>query len=182
MRKGDDDAGFTLIDTLMSTVVMTVVMAVFTTSILSMYRTAKNVDAKSMAQTQISIAMQRLDREVRYAVGISQPYNSGQYVDFLTVQQGKQECVQLRVAGGVLARRTWIYRQAPGSAGWTTLAGGVTAAAPFAYLAPTTALGFQQLTVTLQVGTGGGKDVNTGTFTAMNSSRTTGNDYCIAGR
>jgi hypothetical protein len=167
----------------MSTVVMTVVMAVFTSSVLSMYRAANSVEAKSVAQTEMSTAMQRMDREVRYAVGISRPYGSGQYVDFLSVQQGRQTCVQLRVQNGVLARRTWSYQQNPPAfSAWTTLASGVNAGAPFTYLAPTVTLGHQQLRVLLSVGTGNGKDANVATFTAMNSSRTTGNDYCIAGR
>src|SRR5919112_303165 len=129
MRKEGGDAGFTLIDTLMSTVVMTVVMAVFTTSILSMYRSARSVEAKSVSQTEMAVAMQRMDREVRYAVGISRPYGGDKYVDFLTLQQGRQQCVQLRVLNGVLARRVWTYQQLPGTT-WATLTTGVTSAAP----------------------------------------------------
>jgi type II secretory pathway pseudopilin PulG len=41
VRKKSDDAGFTLIDTMVAMTVMTIVMAVFTTSVLQMYRTAK---------------------------------------------------------------------------------------------------------------------------------------------
>jgi type II secretory pathway pseudopilin PulG len=181
MRKEDGDAGFTLIDTLMSTVVMTIVMAVFTTSILSMYRSARSVEARSVTQTEMAVTMQRMDREVRYAVGISRPYGGNKYVDFLTVLQGTKQCVQLRVLNGVLARRIWTYQQPPGTA-WATLTTGVTSATPFAYVGPTPTLGLQQLTVTLTAGSGSGKDANTATFTALNSSRTTGNDYCAAGR
>lgn len=183
MRKEEGDDGFTLLDTLMSTVVMTVVMAIFTSSIVAMYRTASKAEAKAFAQTQISMALERLDREIRYAVGISQEYGGGQYVDFLTVRQGRQQCVQLRVAAGVLAQRTWTYQQSPPDlSGWVPLATGVTGTSPFTYLAPTPTLGFQQLKVSVFVTTTNGRDANTTTFTAMNSSRTSGNDYCSAAR
>ena len=178
-----DDAGFTLLDTLMSTVVMTIVMAVCTSSIVTMYRTANAADAKAFAQTQISMALERLDREVRYAVGISQQYDNGRSVDFLTVRQGHQQCVQLRVANGVLARRTWTYLQTPPDlSDWLPLASNVTGATPFTYVPPTPTLGHQQLTVSLFVSTANGRDANLTTFTAMNSSRTSGNDYCAAAR
>ena len=183
MRKEDADAGFTLLDSLMSMVVMTLVMAISTSGILAMHRTANRVDATSFAQTQISIALQRLDRQIRYAVGISQEYGSGQYVDFLTVQQGQRRCVQLRVAGGVLAQRTWTYQQSPPVlSAWTPLATNVTGSTPFTYVAPSATLGFQQLRVSLFVTANSGREANTAVFTAMNSSRTSGNDYCRAAR
>ena len=53
---------------------------------------------------------------------------------------------------------------------------------PFTYLAPTVSLGFQQLKVSLFVGSGSGRDWDTVTFTAMNSSRPASNDYCSAAR
>jgi len=183
MRKEESDAGFTLIDTLMSTVVMTVVMAVFTSSILAMYRTANAADAKAFAQTQISMALERLDREVRYAEGISKVLPGEKSVDFLTVRQGRRQCVQVRLLNGVLARRTWTYQRTPlDLSPWTTLASSVTSAAPFTYVAPTATLGYQQLKVTLTVVSTKGRDENTTSFTAMNSTRTSGNDYCSAAR
>ena len=185
MGKEGDDAGFTLMDTMVAMTVMTIVMAVFTTSVLQMYRTANNVDAKAITQTQISTAMQRLDRQIRYAKGISEPYTIAgiTYVDMLAVQQTKRQCIQLRVAAGVLSQRTWTYLANPlDLTGWTAVAYGITTASPFDYLPPTDTLGHQQLTVTLGGGTGSGTDANTVTFTALNSDRTTGQDYCSAAR
>ena len=185
MRRESDDAGFTLIDTMVAMTVMTIVMAVFTASVLRMYRTANDVEARSGTQTQISTAMQRLDRQIRYAKGISDPYTIAgvSYVDLLAVQQTKRQCIQLRVANGVLSQRTWTYLANPlDLTGWTAVAYGLTTAAPFDYLPPTDALGHQQLTVTLGGGTGSGADANTVTFTALNSDRTAGQDYCSAAR
>ena len=101
MRREDD--GFTLLDTLMATVVMMVVTTVFTTSVLFMYRAANGVEAKSISQTGLALVMQKLDRQLRYARGISTVYGSGAYVDFLTERPGQRQCVQLRLQSGVLA-------------------------------------------------------------------------------
>ena len=189
MQEERPDAGFTLLDTMMSMTVMTIVMAVFTTSVLSMHRASNNVEARSAAQTQINIAVQRLDHEIRYATGISAPYsyNGSQSVDFLTVDDGVRQCVQLRVAGGNLFRRSWTYRSAPMDlTGWSQLATGLTSPTVFAYAGPTTAIGHQQLVVTLVAGAATGpvigRDANTVTFTALNSDRTSANDYCNAAR
>lgn len=190
MRKGSDDAGFTLIDMMVAMTIMTIVMAVFTAGIVQMYRAADDVDAKSVSQSQINIAMQRLDREVRYAKGIATPYlvSGNQYVDMLSIQRNAlqavvQQCIQLRVADGVLAQRTWTFQSNPlDITDWTPLAYGVTASAPFTYLPPSDTVGYQQLTVTLSSGTGAAKDANTATFIALNSDRTTGQDYCNVAR
>jgi prepilin-type N-terminal cleavage/methylation domain-containing protein len=185
VREGSEDAGFTLVETMVTMAVMTIVMSIFTTSMVQMYSTANNVEAKSITQTQVSTAMQRLDRQIRYAKGISQPYTIGGivYVDMLAVQQTKRQCIQLRVTNGVLSQRTWTYLENPlDLSGWTPVASGLTSAAPFGYLPPTDALGYQQLTVALAGGTGSGADANTVTFTALNSDRTTGQDYCSAAR
>jgi hypothetical protein len=83
----------------------------------------------------------------------------------------------------VLSQRTWTYQASPlNLSGWTAIAYGLTSATPFTYLPPTDALGYQQLTVTLGGGSGSGTDANTVTFTALNSDRTTGQDYCSAAR
>jgi prepilin-type N-terminal cleavage/methylation domain-containing protein len=179
------DAGFTLIDMMMAMTVMSVVMAVFTASVVRMYRTANDVESRSVAQTQLGVGMQRLEREVRYAQGISEPYpvSGATYADMLVIQNNGRQCLQLRVAGGVLAQRTWTYQADPlDLTGWTVLASGVSSTTPFDYLPPTETLGHQQLTVALTAGTGTAKDANSETFTALNSDRTTGQDYCAAVR
>ena len=180
MRK-KSDAGFTMIDVLVSMTVMLVVMAVATAGISSMYRAANAVDAKSVAQSQLGLALQRLDREIRYAQGISDEYrvDGDWYVDFLAVQGTQRQCIQLRLAGGQLAQRTWAYDVTPlNRTAWRPLAGGITSAQPFDYLPPSDAVSFQRLTLDLR----SGADVNIATFTALNTTRTSRNDYCVAGR
>lgn len=194
--RGED--GYSLIETVVVMTIMTIVMAVFTTMILMIYRTVNSVEIKSVGQTQIATALQRLDRELRYAKGISVPYSIGgePYIDFLATQQGVATCIQVRVAGGVLAQRTWPYAATgtPTPSAWGALASGITNystasastppsgppvwTAPFVYAGPTPATGYQQLTVTLMIGT----DKNSATFTALNSTRSTSNDYCNSAR
>lgn len=185
-RPGNDDEGFSLIETLMVTVLMVIVMSVVTSAMLMMYRTADNVEAKSVAQSQIATALQRLDREIRYAKGISVPYSlaGAPAVDFLATQQGKSTCIQLRVTAGTLSQRSWSYPSTTPltSSAWSALAANVTSATPFMYAAPTDTSAYQHLTVTLTDATKDGTDQNIATFTALNSTRTTGNDYCAAGR
>jgi Tfp pilus assembly protein PilV len=180
MRK-KSDAGFTMIDVLVSMSLMVVVMAVATAGITSMYRTAGAVEARSTAQAQLGLALQRLDREIRYAEGISDEYQVGSdwYVDFLAVQGTRRQCIQLRLAGGQLAQRTWTYDQTPLTrTAWRPLATGITSVRPFDYLPPSDLLGYQRLTLDLR----SGRDANTATFTALNTTRTSRNDYCVAGR
>ena len=180
MRK-KSDAGFTMIDVLVSMSVMVVVLAAATAGISSMYRTADAVDARSVAQAQLGLALQRLDREIRYAEGISEEYrvNGDWYVDFLTVQGTERQCLQLRLTGGQLAQRAWVPDQTPLTrTPWKPLADGITSAQPFDYVPPSDLIGYQRLTLDLR----SGKDANTATFTALNTTRTSRNDYCVAGR
>jgi hypothetical protein len=66
---------------------------------------ANAVDANSAAQSQMHIAMQRLDREVRYAVGISRPYHAG-LVRRPAHRADRQADVRAVPGAGVLAPRS----------------------------------------------------------------------------
>jgi type II secretory pathway component PulJ len=180
MRK-KSDAGFTMIDVLVSTSVMVMVMGLATAGIMTMYRTANAVDATAAAQAQLGLALQRLDREIRYAEGISDEYRSGTdwYVDFLAVQGTRRQCIQLRLSGGQLSQRTWEYNQVPLTrTAWRPLAHGITSTQPFDKLPPSDLIGYQRLTLDLR----SGSDANTATFTALNTNRTSRDDHCAGGR
>jgi len=174
------DGGYTLIELMVSMGVMVVVMAIVTASLLSMYRSADEIDSRSAAQAELGLVLQRLDREVRYAKGISAtPETGADAVDFLTIQGTEQRCVQLRVVDGVLAQRTWAYGVAPVSPSpWRPLASGLILATPFTYLPPDDKLGYQRLRIDLRRDA----DANEATFTALNTDRSSGNDHCAAGR
>ena len=170
-------------------VIMTVVMALFTSGILQMYRLVNATDAKSVAQSQVSLALLRIDKDVRYAAGISVPYllSGNQYVDLRLPRAGSSLCVQLRVAGGKLQRRTWTWKATPFSPGnWVTLASGVTSATPFSYAGPDTEISYQRLSVDLRATAGVGAKAVTKTskitYTALNTTTLSGTNDCIAGR
>ncbi|MEV4704543.1 prepilin-type N-terminal cleavage/methylation domain-containing protein [Actinoplanes sp. NPDC049316] len=177
-RAGDE--GFTLIELLVAMTVMVVVTSIATAGIVSMYRSADDVDTRSVAQAELGLALQRLDRQVRYAEGVSTTPDTGaSTVDFLTIQGTQQVCVQLRVVAGVLSQRTWAYAGNPiNPTPWRPLASGLTSARPFTYVPPDDSLGHQRLRIDLRRE----QDANQATFTALNTDRTSGNDYCAAGR
>jgi hypothetical protein len=183
------DGGLTLVDVLVSMTIMTVVMAMFTSGIVQMYGMVNGTDSKSVAQSQVSIALLRLDKDIRYASGISIPYllSGNQHVDFLLPTAGSPMCVQLRVAAGKLQRRTWTWNVNPFAAKpWVTLASGITSPTPFSYTGSTTDIVYQRLTVDLKATAGSGAAVvtrnNKVTYTALNTTAKSTNNDCIAGR
>lgn len=184
------DAGVTLIETVVAMTVMTVFMTIFTSGIVQMFRVADRGDAVFAVQAQVSIAFLHVDREVRYAVGITDPgqVTNGNYqdtyVEYLSVETGGVRCTELRLrvpAGpsgppdqrGVLQRRSWYTAAGPGSAPWTTLATDVAGAVPFTHGGIDHTSNFQRLTLSLTAypnptGTAGAR-TTTVTFTALNS-------------
>lgn len=132
-RRAGGDAGTTLIELLVAMVIMAVVGALFAGTIVQVYRVGNTVDTTTQAQAQVRLAVQRLDREVRYAYGITTPTTVAQaaadsgtwYVEFLGVdkQSGARVCSQLRLKTGQLFERDWPpgTQQSAGQ-GWTALA------------------------------------------------------------
>jgi Tfp pilus assembly protein PilV len=184
-----DDEGLTLIDVIVSMSIMSVVMGLFTTGIVQMYRMSNGTDAKSVAQSQVSLALLRLDKEIRYASGISPQYllSGNQYVDFLLVQKGVPTCVQLRVAAGQLEQRTWTYRATPfAPSAWIQLASGITSTTPFTFADADDTVSYQRLTVKLTASSGAGNSksskTSTVTYTALNTTTKSLTNDCIAGR
>jgi prepilin-type N-terminal cleavage/methylation domain-containing protein len=131
-----DDAGVSLIEVLVAMVIMAVVGVVFTGAMVQTYRVSTTVDTMAQAQAQVRLALQRLDRELRYAYGITTPStpqeaaaDSGTwYVEFMGVdkQTGAQECDQLRLQNGHLFLRQWPPGTPPSAVqGWMALASNI---------------------------------------------------------
>jgi hypothetical protein len=106
-------------------------------------------------------------------------------------------CVQLRVvpdpgyasspARYLLQRRTWVWKVNPFAAKpWVTLASGITSKTPFSYTPPATDIVYQRLTVAIEATSGEGANKvtrnNVVTYTALNTTATSTNNDCIAGR
>jgi prepilin-type N-terminal cleavage/methylation domain-containing protein len=180
------DAGVTLIEVLVSLTVLSVVMSLFTAGIIQMYRSANKTEAIVNAQNQIVIAFQRLDKDVRYAAGISREgmVGSGPGVEYLIANTGSPMCVQLRLkpAKNQLQRRTWPQGSTPpkpdaAAADWAVLANDITGSNPFTFRAANSDAPFQSLRVRLSTtsgGAGGSATKQTDiTFTALNTSLST---------
>jgi prepilin-type N-terminal cleavage/methylation domain-containing protein len=186
---GHGQAGFTLLETLISMGIMSVAMALATAGMSLMYANVNRTERAATAQRQLNAAVERIAREIRYSSGISEPvqltaaslpgFPPGQglrggdwYVEFSTLPYGGPwMCVQLRLRTGpeALERRIWEAGRTP-VGGWSTLSTGVTAApsAPAFTRVPIGSHGEQErLAVALAFGSDRRLDV---TFTALNSS------------
>ena len=192
MNRCRDDEGLTLIEVVVSLTVMAVFMAMFTTSILQMYRSANSSEATVLAQSQVNLAFLKLDKQIRYAAGISQPgtgsSTSDPYVEYLTTDGTTATCHQMRLDSSTLWWRSWTDASgtSPGST-WTPLVSGVSGSTPFVYTAPTDSAAFQRLEVTLTASSGAGSTARSKktdiTFTALNTNRgSTALTDCAVGR
>ncbi len=187
-----DDRGVTLIEVVTAMSIMSILMVIFTGGILEVYRFANRSEAAAAASTQLNIAFMRLDKEVRYASGISTPGTVGvdHYVEYLITNTGTPVCVELRldVADRQLQRRTWVQGSPPGSlTAWTPLTSGVSGDQPFTTRPADATFSYQRLTVTLTADAGSGSTARATegsvTFTALNTSfESSTANVCTEGR
>ena len=169
----------TLVEVMVSMSVFSVLLAIFTTGVLSMFRSAdKNMDI-AQTVTQANLAFTRLDKQIRYASAVSSPTDpalaSGSYVEYLISVANVGTCYELWYdpAKHALRTRNWSAQGvAPNS--WTTLATGVTATKPFTLIQPVKQFTFQRLKLDLTTTAGGGGNPTTAqttvTFTALNTN------------
>ena len=189
------DDGVTMIEVVVSLTLMAVLMTIFTTAVIEVYRNVNQTEAISTAQSNLNTVFLRLDKEVRYASGISAPSDGPDwYVEYLNTNRGTEACTQLRLTStGLLQRRTWDRSLSPiQPSGWTVLASGIRQAAdlspPFAFVEAnpvSNGSNFQQLVVTLAADGPNGKPAaqSTFTFAALNTSMATAStDVCVEGR
>jgi len=197
LRRSAGDGGFTLVEVLVGMVLMTTVGAMFTTAVLTIYRTTARAEAIAESQSRVTLAVNRLDREIRYASAISRPATAGgnRYVEFLvTNNRSDGTCVQLRVEPSgtnpvryAMKRREWTQGQITTATPWTLLMTDLTTLDVFHVPAADPAVDFQRLRLrlTAQVGVGTvAKSKETDiTFTALNSSMVPDNSaICAEGR
>jgi hypothetical protein len=163
--------------------IMSIVGAVFTTGIFQVYRTVGATDDRSIAQGQLSRALMRLDREIRYASYVDATSATRPYVEYEVMNGGTptapagptQQCVQLRLVssnGGQLQRRTWTQGDPETQlTSWQPLATGVTSATPFTRIDPTDTLTHLQLRITLTSTSGTTAKQSSITYTALNTNQ-----------
>ena len=115
------DAGYSLTEVLVSMGLMSIVMAIASTGFYSMYHLSDAAETAALAQAELQAAFNKLDREVRYAARVSDPYfdSSTWYIDYVFPDDtGVNQCVQLSLprAGGTLKHRQWDQRLSPSAA------------------------------------------------------------------
>ena len=107
------DGGFSLIEVMVSMAVMSVFAAVLTGGLIGTFRVFNAADAETVTQGEVSNVYLSLDREIRYATGISLPavVQGSWYVEYMIKDGTVPMCVELRLpqAGGSLQRRTWPH-------------------------------------------------------------------------
>lgn len=186
--RGDDDAGFSLIEVLSAVAVMGVFLTIFTSSLILMFGSSNRSQAVAHTSQEVNDAFTWLDRQVRYASYIGQPGQdtadqSNWYVEFQNSNTTPATCYQLRVdqSAEQLQVRSWADGGSPGS--WQPLASGVTNGGsagsdrPFAVTDASSAVGSAQLSVDLVTQEGSGSDSATTqdqlNFTALNTNTAT---------
>jgi type II secretory pathway pseudopilin PulG len=98
---GRGEEGYSLIEVVVAAGMMSVLMAIFTTAVLQVFRTSGQAESAAAARSQLQLAFQRIDRELRYASWIADPGTSGAgstlvyYVEFAS--SDNTECLQLRL-------------------------------------------------------------------------------------
>jgi prepilin-type N-terminal cleavage/methylation domain-containing protein len=182
MPRSSNDEGYSLIEVMMAMVCTGILMTLVTSAVTQIYHSVNSVDAVSAAQSQIDTAFARLDKEVRYAHGISDPgtVSGDPYVEYLVSADAADTCVELRLhtATGELQRRQWVKNQSPlVPSGWQTLAASVIATTPFqvssAEPVATTDPLYQRLTLDVTSVTGGGDGLSTSAARAGSERQTT---------
>ncbi|GAA3347890.1 hypothetical protein GCM10020358_64370 [Amorphoplanes nipponensis] len=202
-----DEAGFSLVEILVTLSVMSVVMVMFTTAVLQIYGNSNTAQTIAASRSQLNQAFQRFDREVRYASWIATPgkVDTAWYVEFAS--SDAKQCLQLRLetapaqakdnntdGTGVLQLLRWTPGAPPAKnqPGQTIASQLVTdAAGPFTLVPagvsstadPSFTPDFQALRVQLTARVGVSTATVSTTFTALNTSRNTPSTHaCSAGR
>ena len=183
-----------MIEIVTTLAIMSIAMSIFTTGILQIYRFVNKTESMSITQSQINLAVLRLDKELRYAAGISTPGLLGAdwYVEYLTTNTGTATCTGLRLTVTTtqpqLQLRTWPQGTYPSPApGWATMASEVNSTQPFTVIAPDQDVAYQRLRLTLTASAGTAPTATATqtdvTFTALDTSLGTSNTtVCSEGR
>ncbi|HYN96627.1 MAG TPA: prepilin-type N-terminal cleavage/methylation domain-containing protein [Pilimelia sp.] len=194
------DAGITLIEVMVSMTVMGVFLAMFTSSILQAFQAANKTESMSSAQSELHVAYQRLDREIRYAAALSEPGTSAAgnpVVEYLTTNNAgrSRTCNRLRLdrARGQLQILEWPEGTSPNLTAFRPIASGArfdpaaypaTAqpAGPFTRLPAVGGRVYPQLRVTLSTAAGAGTTRTSAltdvTFTALNAGAVPADGIC----
>ena len=182
IRGEDRERGTSLMEMIVGMGLMGVFLAVFTASMLSVYKASNHTESVTVSSGQLNAAFLRLDKLIRYASAISTPTSSpnaagNYYVEIQSTNTGSTVCTQLQLNTGttVLSQRSWQVPSAGSATGITAfgaLASGIQPNGQPFVLVPNGSVDFEQLTFNLQSSLGGQgtSSDSTVTFTALNSN------------
>ena len=182
------DGGSSLVEVMVSMAVMSLFAAVFTGALVGTFQVFNSADAETVTQSETSDVYLTLDREIRYASGISLPavVQGHWYVEYLIKDGTVPTCVELRLpdGGGSLQRRSWpqggtvpVFTNRIQNVGPVTESGGTIP--PLTRTAVSADQDYQRLRLYLigDADNGGGTDNPLDfTFTAANTSGQTSSD------
>lgn len=187
------DAGLSLAELLVAMTITATIMAGFTTAVVQMFRATTDTETLASAQSAVNLRFLRLDKEVRYAAGISIPTtpdgNGSTVVEYLRTDEARPTCTQLWLDGvaDVLRSRSWVQVQdTPEIGPWSVLLSNVSSAQAFTFI-PAVPPSYSQrlrlqLTVTAQGRASRARTLDV-TFTALNTSlATSSGTVCAEGR
>jgi type II secretory pathway pseudopilin PulG len=175
------DDGATLIEMVVGMVIMMIFLGIFTAVMMMMSRSETKAQTVSETATQVNQGFLWLDRNVRYASGISTPGSaSGDfYVELSNTGTSSEVCTQVRlhVANKQLQKRSWTVSGTSYAnlTSWVPIADSITnTTTPFSVAATATGSEIhQQLAVTLRSVGGPASALTTSessfTLTAVNS-------------
>jgi prepilin-type N-terminal cleavage/methylation domain-containing protein len=102
-----DDGGFTLVEMMVAMAIMATAFLIIGATLVSAANTSRRLEASSGAVDNARLASDRLDRDLRSALCITQPgeNQSGNVLAFQTLSNGVAAQVTYEVAGAQLTRR-----------------------------------------------------------------------------
>lgn len=125
------DSGLTLVELIVAISLLAVVLVIVTAMTALMYNTVNHGSSLSTAQDQSRVAIEAIDKQVRYANAITTPgtgTDGGYYVEWETGNDGQQNyCSQWRYEPSteLLQSRTWPVEDpgvTPTPSSWATVA------------------------------------------------------------
>lgn len=179
-----DDAGFTLVEMMISVAIFAIFVAIFIASVVGLARGTTSARVTAESSSGVLNVFENIDRKVRWSDAINRPgqgASGSTYIEFQLPASSSSDnttrCVQWQYdpAGGTIATRTWILNVSPlpnFSVKLTNVIPESGADYPFSMTPASLATSARQaLSVRLNAGTVGVSDVGmTSTFMARNSS------------
>jgi prepilin-type N-terminal cleavage/methylation domain-containing protein len=179
-----EEAGFTLVELVVTVALFTMFMSLFIGVVISLYRGSTWVQSTSESSSGVLVTFQSLDRQIRYADSVNFPgvgASGARYIEFRTPATSLatvDQCTQWRLTSdGRLQSRKWNIGSLSSVSSWSTKMRNVIQHAdpqyPFSLIkAQTSASAKQQLVLTIE---GGSEAEESGsrtstTFVARNSS------------